>query len=596
MRKLLILSTALLLLTGCFDEATTVAKDEVLREVQSHEHDDFASEDHEHSDLARADEVVPLAAYEALLARVERLEAEVGDAENDFQNSRIDANETSVGGELDNRISALEVEVGGAEDADGGLVGSRIDEVYEDGPLTSRFDTLEGDVDSLQATLADPATPGTNLGDALVALQSEVDLIDGVVGGGYSLPAGAASMAEVVAANTAAAATAQSTADQAVTDAATAQGTADQAVTAAATAQGTADGAYDEVSGDADTIALSRIDLLEGGLGVVEGALDDGTGSPYDVGALEAAISANTASISDNTSDIADLTAELDGSADTISGSRLDALDDALDDGQGGLVDVLLQGTVTYTVGSDPMDDFVDLHEALASLDGVAIAQDALVTLEIQPGTHTYSAPIEVNHPDGARIQIIGTGGASATILEFNDTDGLRVRWGSQLGLLDGLTLVDNGPVLGDGVRGLRVMEVSYAELGPSVSIEGFSLGVEVSGSSWLYAPMLALEGNYQALAVYNASAAYLEGVVVGADGSQPNSLDGLACTGNSYINAINSQVEGFYRYGMFAARGGVIEAWGSDFGTAANGGTGQANGTDRKLAAEPGDIRWIAW
>ena len=544
MRNLLILSTALLL-TGCFDEATTKAKNDVLAQV------------------------VSIEAYNELLARVDELEAEVK-GDGGLDDSRLDLIEAELvaarAGEedLDARLSAIE---GG-----GGTLGDDVTRLMaelggtpaatlEEGLDGSRLDALEGELSG-----------GT--------IAARLDALDG--GSEYTPQAPLASLAGAVDANTASI------------------GVLDGQISA--NTQGILDNGV-LISTNSGLISTNSGLIADNGvlISTNSGLISTNSGLISDNGVLiadnAALIADNAVSIADNTSDIADLTAELDGSVDTISGSRLDALDDALDDGQGGLVDVLLQGTVTYTVDSAGGADFIDLHEALASLDGVTIAKDALVTLEVQAGTHIYSAPIEVNHPDGARIQIVGSTGASAdTTLVFSDTDGLRVQGGSQLGLLDGLTLVDVGPTLAGGERGLKVTEVSYVSVGPSVGIEGFNLGVELSGSSWLSAPQLVVQDNYQGVAIYNSSAADLEGATIGADGTAANSLDGLSCNGSSYVNAINSQVEGFFRYGMFAARGGVIEAWGSDFGTAADGGTGQANGTDRKLSAEPGDIRWIAW
>ena len=565
MRNLLILSTALLL-TGCFDEATTKAKNDVLAQV------------------------VSIEAYNELLARVDELEAEVK-GDGGLDDSRLDLIEAELvaarAGEedLDARLSAIE---GG-----GGTLGDDVTRLMaelggtpaatlEEGLDGSRLDALEGELSG-----------GT--------IAARLDALDG--GSEYTPQAPLASLAGAVDANTA---------SIGVLDgqiSANTQGILDNGVLISTNSGliSTNSGLISTNSGliaDNGVLISTNSGLISTNSGLIStnsGLISTNSGLISDNGVLiadnAALIADNAVSIADNTSDIADLTAELDGSVDTISGSRLDALDDALDDGQGGLVDVLLQGTVTYTVDSAGGADFIDLHEALASLDGVTIAKDALVTLEVQAGTHIYSAPIEVNHPDGARIQIVGSTGASAdTTLVFSDTDGLRVQGGSQLGLLDGLTLVDVGPTLAGGERGLKVTEVSYVSVGPSVGIEGFNLGVELSGSSWLSAPQLVVQDNYQGVAIYNSSAADLEGATIGTDGTAANSLDGLSCNGSSYVNAINSQVEGFFRYGMFAARGGVIEAWGSDFGTAADGGTGQANGTDRKLSAEPGDIRWIAW
>lgn len=62
----------------------------------------------------------------------------------------------------------------------------------------------------------------------------------------------------------------------------------------------------------------------------------------------------------------------------------------------------------TYTVGSDPGDDFADLNQALDFLKLKLILEKVTVTLALRAETHNYATDIVIDHTTGHRINIVG--------------------------------------------------------------------------------------------------------------------------------------------------------------------------------------------
>lgn len=91
-----------------------------------------------------------------------------------------------------------------------------------------------------------------------------------------------------------------------------------------------------------------------------------------------------------------------------------------------------------------PVVNEVEIVAALAALDGARIARGATVTLALAAGTYTFTEPLDLGHPDGARLAVAGAG-TSATVLSFPDSDGVAVEGGLTLGYLGDLTVQGGG-------------------------------------------------------------------------------------------------------------------------------------------------------
>jgi len=130
---------------------------------------------------------------------------------------------------------------------------------------------------------------------------------------------------------------------------------------------------------------------------------------------------------------------------------------------------LLLSEDTTWTVG--PTGDHPDLPAAMAALQRYVIADSAAVTLQLEPGTHRYSAPIALAHASGARIRIVGDPEAPGTVqLEFEESDGLTVRGGYVLGYLDGVSIVGDA----GGYAGIHVEDNGVLLAGGAIEVSGF--------------------------------------------------------------------------------------------------------------------------
>ncbi|MFH1467543.1 MAG: right-handed parallel beta-helix repeat-containing protein [Pseudomonadota bacterium] len=136
----------------------------------------------------------------------------------------------------------------------------------------------------------------------------------------------------------------------------------------------------------------------------------------------------------------------------------------------------LISTDATYTCA-----DAVDVLAALAELDGRRISNDVTVTLELDPASFLFTAPLVFAHPDGQRIRIEGAGAGSTTLV-FDTTDGVIVEGGSALGYLGDLTISG----LGQDADGLTVTNSSAVTVG-DLSVEGFaSAGIQIDQNSTL--------------------------------------------------------------------------------------------------------------
>ncbi len=124
------------------------------------------------------------------------------------------------------------------------------------------------------------------------------------------------------------------------------------------------------------------------------------------------------------------------------------------------------------TVG--PLGQFSSLPDALAALNGRLIPAGQVVTIRIADDTYNLDETVHIEHPDGARIHIVGnTLNPGEVRLVFRDVAGIVVDRGGALGLLDGVTLAFQGDV--PARSGVVADEASFIGLVPDVIVEGFT-------------------------------------------------------------------------------------------------------------------------
>ena len=113
-----------------------------------------------------------------------------------------------------------------------------------------------------------------------------------------------------------------------------------------------------------------------------------------------------------------------------------------------------------WTVGPSGNADYPDLHQALDAAYDVSIHPNALLTLQLEAGTHSYTETVEVRHPDGDNLRIHGDLNDPAAVqLQFNGSNassGIRVDDGHSLRSLRGMTLLGDGVDTANGLFAYR--------------------------------------------------------------------------------------------------------------------------------------------
>lgn len=155
--------------------------------------------------------------------------------------------------------------------------------------------------------------------------------------------------------------------------------------------------------------------------------------------------------------------------------------------------------SATWTVGAD--GDFASLSEALQAADSVRISAGAVLTIQLLQGTHALAQQLHIEHPDGARLHVVGDKEDPASVQLSCPDEGscLGASEGQSLGLLEGVSLqvgsTGYGITLGGGFMLARDVLIQggdggvLAELGgtfhgQSIAIEGGAVGAVVATGS----------------------------------------------------------------------------------------------------------------
>ena len=152
------------------------------------------------------------------------------------------------------------------------------------------------------------------------------------------------------------------------------------------------------------------------------------------------------------------------------------------------------------------------------------------VTIKVSDCTQqTFTQPINVSHPNGDSIHIIGkTGNPADCMLNFTDSSGLVVDNGNTLGLIDGFHL--NG-LDKDNTYGIHALHGSHINVGTGVWVSNFGRGIQAEANSSILANGITSFGNkaqgFQAINSSVIRAEYARSYDNGASGfdSESNSL-----------------------------------------------------------------------
>lgn len=223
------------------------------------------------------------------------------------------------------------------------------------------------------------------------------------------------------------------------------------------------------------------------------------------------------------------------------------------------------------------VDTAEELVQALHDLDQVRIASGATYTLQVAPGTLTFTEALTFSHPTGHRIRIHGAG-PDLTTLYFPNSTGVVVEGASALGYLGDLSILGEG---GD-FTGLKVSGSSNLEVGP-LHVEGFgAAGIWVDQNSALVSDgsgdivvqhcghgVTARESSFVSLPYAEASdnamtgfdALYGSVLLVPGSRAYRNAWHGYSAYYGCWLSAGDAVEEDAGNYGYFAAKGSYIDA-----------------------------------
>jgi hypothetical protein len=219
--------------------------------------------------------------------------------------------------------------------------------------------------------------------------------------------------------------------------------------------------------------------------------------------------------------------------ADVAAALAVDSLDDVV--------------RVISTDTNYPVSSAQDLEATLKLLDSYRIGAGARVTIQLADGDYDFTAadvvaPLEIRHPDGASIYIVGNLTRYAAVkLEFPaSTDGIVVDHGHALGLLAGVTVL--GPNLNRDApaHGILARNGSTITVGDNTLVEGFVFGVEADKGSVVDAnPSVFVSGWLTVTAcVYGVSADHSSFISARYVESSSNAGFGFIATNSSAIDA----------------------------------------------------------
>lgn len=231
-----------------------------------------------------------------------------------------------------------------------------------------------------------------------------------------------------------------------------------------------------------------------------------------------------------------------------------------------------------------------------STIDGIAqwcILPGATVRIHLEDGTYKSNRTVRIDHPDGARVQIIGNTGApeKVRLVWPAKTDGIYVGMGGALGRLDGVTILreipggnDNGAR--DNATGLLAENAGVLQAGPAVVVDGFYYGAQARYGGVIRARgvqvrhagdagFFAYNGGHieaqdsSAVDAHDVELALGSGYVAEYGGTldasraraQTNALAGFTALSGGSIVANGARAIGNKQYGFYAQTNGAIVA-----------------------------------
>lgn len=295
-----------------------------------------------------------------------------------------------------------------------------------------------------------------------------------------------------------------------------------------------------------------------------------------DVSANDSAIATNTGNIATNTGDIATNEADISLNAADIAANTGNIATNT--SGIGSLEGSVVSVDTTWDIGPSSTSDYPDLNAAMNAARTMRIQGDAVLTLQLEMGTHTTATTVNLNHPQGANIEILGkSSDPSAVVYEYTGTSSAFILSKHAIGKVYGIQLEatnaasDNGFALYDnawaqlgymtidgfGYYGLSIRRQSGVRVQYPMTIRNSgSYAADVRDNGYLYAPNIVVHDNNYGIVVAGNSTA-----IVSGSESYNNTFNGYSSSYDSYLSASNAEAHDNGLYGFSAIYNSYIYA-----------------------------------
>lgn len=213
---------------------------------------------------------------------------------------------------------------------------------------------------------------------------------------------------------------------------------------------------------------------------------------------------------------------------------------------------VQIEGATTLSVPSD----YANINDALAYLHDKFIANDAVVTIQVDDCTdQVYQQPIQIIHPHGKQIEIIGNvADPSSCVLQFNGSSGFEIAHKRKLRLLNGFHIQGDRTA---GTNGVSATKGAGIRVGAATVISDFHNGIEATLSGRVYANTVLISNNAGS-GVVSKYSGYVQ-----ANGAQSkaNALHGFHSVDGGIMQTNNSKALENEQNGYFSENFGHIQS-----------------------------------
>lgn len=251
----------------------------------------------------------------------------------------------------------------------------------------------------------------------------------------------------------------------------------------------------------------------------------------------------------------------------------------------------LVGGLISQSLTLNVPSQFTTIQDAFTYLSKYTIVRDAVVTIKVANGTYTLTGSINLNHPQGFQIQLIGnTTTPTSCVLTVTDSatfDAIVCSGGNRFGLLNGFHITrPTKAEMPKNSTGVLAVQNSTLILGSSIKVSKWFYGIAARDGSFIKCPAAQVsESGDVGIWSYGGSTVICDGAIsntanaagqpwgfgfqaeygstlVGTNISASGcKIAGFASLSNSTCRIFDSSTSSNIGSGLFARDGGVIEA-----------------------------------